>query len=215
MSDSKCKLRHSPDQLVAAVSAKSPYLSKFINRTIEDLCKCRYFEATVFKIVLTNGGNRVKAEEIVEEGLVRLSTLIRQGKFKGGQLEAYAITICRNLWLNMRRKKDEQWVMTGEQHTLDSADLHTPETNIMKTEKRDVLKQLLLESVDGDCLKIMKLKFIEGLRHAKIAEEMGLANADGSKDKLSRCKRKALKGLKNHPNFKEMIASVGIHLRNS
>lgn len=213
MSDSKCNLRHSPDQLVAAVKAKSTHLSKLINRTIEDLCKCRYFEATVYKIVLANGGTRVKAEEIVEEGLVRLSTLIRQGKFKGGQLEAYAITICRNLWLNMRRKKDEQWVMTGEEKTLDSIESHTPETNIMETEKRAVLKKLLLETVDGDCLKIMKLKFVEGLRHDKIAQEMGLSNADGSKDKLSRCKRKALKSIKSHPNFRELIASVGMYLR--
>ena len=75
-------MRQDATAITAAVSQGGTTLTRMINSVIEDLCKCAYFERVVFKYVLTNGGTRTKAEEILEDGLIRTSELIRRGKYQ-------------------------------------------------------------------------------------------------------------------------------------
>lgn len=210
---SKCKLRYAPKELQEAVGAGAIERHKAINATIEDLCKCKYFENVVFRYVLDNGGNRIKAEEVLEEGLVKMSELLRKGQYQGGKIEAFAIQICKNIWLNMRRKKDEQLDLTGDLTTMDQADHQTPESQLAAKEKTAALQEIIRNCLGEACRQLMKLKFIEGLRHDKIAEKLGLANANSSKEKLNRCKKSALKCIMQREDYQELLKSVDFHVK--
>lgn len=208
VTSSPCKMRQTPEAITGAIEKGGFALYRVINQVIEDLCKCRYFENTVFKYVLNNGGTRTKAEEVLEDGLVKLSELLRQGKYNGGKVEAFGIQICKNIWLNMRRKKDEQLHLTDDVMSMDKTDYETPESLITDRERTDALRQVLDGCVGEECQKLMQMKFIEGQRHNKIAEILGLANADSSKEKLSRCKKNALKCIETHEHYSALLAAV-------
>ncbi len=209
---SKCKLRYSPEDLLSAVAQGGIKRHKAINAVIEDLCKCKYFENTIFRYVLDNGGTRTKAEEVFEEGLIKLSELVGKGQYQGGKIEAFAIQICKNIWLNMRRKKDEQLNLTDDVSTMDSVDHETPESLLAATEKTAALQEILQNCLDDSCRQLMQMKFIEGYRHNKIAEQLGLANANSSKEKLSRCKKNALKCIMQRKDYQDLLKSVDFHL---
>lgn len=210
---SKCKLRYAPEELQEALKKGGIKKHKAINAVIEDLCRCKYFENTIFRYVLDNGGNRTKAEEVFEEGLIKLSELLRRGQYKGGKIEAFAIQICKNIWLNMRRKKDEQLNLTDDLTTIDSADHDTPESQLAAKEKTIALQEILQNCLEGTCRKLMQMKFIEGERHEKIAETLGLANANSSKEKLNRCKKSALKCIMQREDYQELLKSVDFHVK--
>lgn len=210
---SKCKLRYSADDLLSAIKTGGTQRHKAINAVIEDLCKCKYFENTVFRFVLDNSGTRTKAEEVVEDGLIKLSELLRKGQYQGGKIEAFAIQICKNIWLNMRRKKDEQLHLTDDISTMDRADQETPESLMAATEKTAALREILQNCLDESCRRLMQMKFIEGFRHDKIAEQLGLANANSSKEKLNRCKKNAIKCIMQRDDYLDLLKSVDFHLK--
>ncbi|MEL7119474.1 MAG: sigma-70 family RNA polymerase sigma factor [Bacteroidota bacterium] len=208
---SKCKMRYVPEDLMAAVKDGGINSFKSINAVIEDLCMCMYFENVVFRFVLDQGGNRIKAEEVFEEGLIKLGELLRKGQYKGGKIEAFAIQICKNIWLNMRRKKDEQLDLTDDLSTMDRVDYQTPEYHLAEKEKSNVLQSILQSCLDESCRKMMQMKFIEGQRHEYIAQEMGLSNANSSKEKLNRCKKGALKCIQQRDDFMDLLKSVDFY----
>ncbi len=210
---SKCKLRYTADGLLSAVTSGGSMRRKAIHAVIEDLCKCSYFENTIFRFVLDNGGTRTQAEEVFEDGLIKLSELLRKGQYQGGKIEAFAIQICKNTWLNMRRKKDEQLHLTDDISTMDQADHETPESLMAAKERRAVFRDILQNCLDEACLKLMQMKFIEGFRHNKIAEELGLANANSSKEKLNRCKKNAIKCIMQRDDYQDLLKSVDFHLK--
>jgi RNA polymerase sigma factor (sigma-70 family) len=210
---SKCRLRYSADELVSAITSGGNTRLKAINSVIEDLCKCSYFENTVFRFVLDNGGTRTKAEEVFEDGLIKLSELLRKGQYQGGKIEAFAIQVCKNTWLNMRRKKDEQLNLTDDTSSMDQADHETPESLMTSGERTAAFREILHNCVDEACLKLMQMKFIEGVRHNKIAEQLGLANANSSKEKLNRCKKNALKCIMQRDDYQDLLKSVDFHLK--
>lgn len=213
VNSSKCKLRYSAEDLVAAIASGGVKRHKAINSVIEDLCKCKFFENTIFRFVLDNGGTRTKAEEVFEDGLIKTSELLRRGQYQGGKIEAFAIQICKNIWLNMRRKKDEQLNLTDDISTMDQADHETPESLMAATEKTAALQEILQNCLDESCRKLMQMKFIEGFRHDKIAEALGLANANSSKEKLNRCKKNAVKCIMQRDDYQDLLKSVDFHLK--
>jgi RNA polymerase sigma factor (sigma-70 family) len=210
---SQCKLRYSAEDLLSALSSGSNVRHQAINGVIEDLCKCKYFENTVFRFVLDNGGTRTKAEEVFEDGLIKLSELLRKGQYQGGKIEAFAIQICKNTWLNMRRKKDEQLNLTDDISSMDRADHETPESLMAAGERKAAFREILQNCVEESCLKLMQMKFIEGFRHNKIAEQLGLANANSSKEKLNRCKKNAIKCIMQRDDYQDLLKSVDFHLK--
>ncbi len=210
---SKCRLRYSAEDLISAITSGGVMRHRAINAVIEDLCKCKFFENTVFKFVLDNGGTRTKAEEVFEDGLIKLSELLRKQQYQGGKIEAFAIQICKNTWLNMRRKKDEQLNLTDDISSMDSADQETPESLLAAKEKTAALQEILSNCLDDACLKLMQMKFIEGFRHDKIAEQLGLANANSSKEKLTRCKKNALKCIMQRNDYQNLLNSVDFHFK--
>jgi len=210
---SKCRLRYSAADLLSAITSGGINRHKAINTVIEDLCKCKYFENIIFRFVLDHGGTRTKAEEVFEDGLIKLSELLRKGQYQGGKIEAFAIQICKNTWLNMRRKKDEQLHLTGDISTMDRADHETPESLMAASEKTAALQEILQNCLDQACRQLLQMKFIEGHRHDKIAEQLGLANANSSKEKLSRCKKNAIKCIMQRNDYQDLLKSVDFHLK--
>lgn len=196
-----------------AIQEGGGHLAKVINAVLEDLCTCKFFEKVVYKFVLNNGGSHHKAEEVLEEGLIKLSELIRNGKYEGGKLDAFAIQICKNIWLNMRRKKDEQVILPGSQDYLDAIDQSTPEKRMTGDEKSKILKNILANCLDESCLKLLELKIVEGVRHEKIAKELGLANANSSKEKLNRCKKNAMACIEKSPHYMALMESVDFFVK--
>ena len=209
----KCRLRHSPQQILEAARSGGAQLQRTANELVEDLCKCTYFERTVFRYVLKNGGQRQQAEEVLEEGLIKLHELVLRGKYNGGKVEAFAIQICKNVWLNLRRRKDEQLELTDDPVIMDRPDSSTPEALLLDAEKAHVLGRALDLCLDENCRQLLYMKLIERRRHDEIASLLGLAGANSSKEKLNRCKKKALKCMEQSEQFEALLASVDVFFK--
>ncbi len=212
-SKSNCSIRYQPEAIVEIVRKNTEEKERMINVVIEDLCKCKYFENTIYRFVLNNGGSRLKAEEVIEEGLIKLCELIRIGKYAGGKLESFAIQICKNLWLNMRRKKDEQLQLTDDLLTIDRPEYSTPESQMTMAERTEILGQVLRECLSESCRQILHLKLVEGKRHEAIAQLLGLANANSSKEKLNRCKKSALNCIEKNSKYDALMKSVDFFVK--
>ncbi len=202
---SKCRFKYTPDEIVKFIQSNGGPLSSVANQVIEDLSRCNYVENTVFKYVLNNGGSRVKAEEVIEEGLLKIYDLILAKKYQGGKLEDFAINTCKNLWRNMRRKKDEQLHLSGDREEMDRPDQNNPEKYFMAQERRKLLQEIFANCLDQSCLKMLQLKHLDGLSHDKIAGQMGLASSGSSREKLYRCIGKAKKCIEKHPRYEELF----------
>ena len=203
-----CKIRHTDEAILEAMQTGGNRLTVVINNLIEDLCKCKYFENVVFKYVMNNGGNRQKAEDVLEDGLIKLSELLHAKKYKGGKFEAYAIQVCKNIWLNMSRKKDERVHLVEDYSIMDRPEEKNPESILAGKERSRVLKLILEKCLDEACLQLLQLKLIEGKRHEEIAKLMNFSSANSSKQKLDRCKKKALSCIEKNDNYLKMMEAV-------
>lgn len=208
----KCSIRLDEAAILEATRIGGEALYNVVNIVTEDLCKCTYFQRIVFKYVLNSGGTKVKAEDVLADGLLKTGELLQQGKYKGGQIESFAIGICKNTWLTTRRKKEEQINLTGDSTTLDRIEHATPATSLEQAEKQHILKGILQKCINKGCQEIFKLKITDGMRHEKIMEQLDLPSIESSRQKLTRCKKKAKACLRKHPAYLQLLASVDIFL---
>lgn len=178
--------------------------SEIINGCIankRDLQKALYkrYSAKMFSLCLRYTKNREEAEDVLQDGFVKVFSNIKQ--YSGsGSFEGWIRMIMVNTALEMLRKKklvfSSYEIQDIENDPLNESDA------ISKIALQDLL--LLIRELPSGCQTIFNLFVIEGYNHVEIAEKLAISKGT-SKSQLARA-RELLQGkLKDIYEPKELI----------
>lgn len=121
-----------------------------------------------FRITLDSG----EAEDIVQEAMIRVWNK-RDEWSEWKSVEAFCITVTRNLALDRSEKKDNQH-LTLTNETLEWAELGTPELQYEVSEQYRLVEKLISELPEKQ-RTIIQLRDVEGRSYKEIAELMELS----------------------------------------
>ncbi len=142
----------------------------------------------VQKMVRGKNGSEQDAKDVIQEGLVILIMEItkkRDEEIKN--LKAYFIGVCRNVWLNMFRRKLKGREIVDKNIVLEEKTEYIEEM-IFQRELSDNL-DILLNKLGRKCREVLKL-WAMGHSHEEIAKIVSYENANVSKKTKSLCIQK-------------------------
>lgn len=142
----------------------------------------------VKKMVSSKNGSEQDAKDVIQEGLVILIMKIDKDKDEEvNNLKAYFIGVCRNVWLNMFRRKLKGKEIIDKNVVLETKTEYIEEM-IFQRELSGNL-DLLLDKLGRKCREVLKL-WATGHSHEEIAKIVNYDNANVSKKTKSLCVKK-------------------------
>ena len=130
----------------------------------------------LFRLALRITLDHAEAEDIVEDTLLRVWSK-REEMEEVENLEAYCLTICRNLALDRSAKKDAQNVSLDAQ-PYDTVDLSPdPQAQMEQAERLEMVKHLF-DSLPERQRTILQLRDIEGKSVRETADIMQMSEAN-------------------------------------
>ena len=168
------------------------------NRAIRYLHKKVYGQ--VAKFVKKNKGTANDTEDVFQDSLLALYKLARKGALKKEvNVEAYLFSICKNLWLQMLRKKRTIVGFEEKENTLMVDEV--PLFRMMKEEeKKEIMR--LMGLIGENCRKVLVAFYYKKTRMKEIAEIMGYNTEQGAKNRKYDCLKKLRKLMLQSPVFK-------------
>ena len=128
----------------------------------------------LFRLALRITLNRAEAEDVVQETMMKVWNR-RADWDKIDSIEAFCLTVCRNLSLDKMRHMDNQ-VETLEQspETADSSYASNPEEQAVQRD-RIALVRRLIDQLPEKQRCVMQLRDMEGKSYRDIAEVLGIS----------------------------------------
>jgi RNA polymerase sigma-70 factor (ECF subfamily) len=127
----------------------------------------------LFRLALRITQNRAEAEDIVQDTMLKIWNR-RDDWSQIDNIEAFCLTICRNLALDRQKRMDNQTDDIGEQpETVDNSYVSNPEEQAVQRDRVQLVRRLidLLPEKQRSC---MQLRDIEGKSYRDIAEIMNI-----------------------------------------
>ena len=125
----------------------------------------------LFRLALRITFDRAEAEDIVQETMIRVWNK-RDEWTQFGSVEAYCLTVARNLAIDRSEKKDSQTVeLTPEAEQ--TPDASSPYDQLVNKERLKLVHRLVGELPEKQRL-IMQLRDVEGKSYKEIAEALRL-----------------------------------------
>ncbi len=126
----------------------------------------------LYRLALRITLQRPEAEDVVQETLIRAWER-RDELGNVESVEAYLLTVCRNLAIDRREKKDNQNVSLGEE------EMELPASDISPQERLEYEERLrrvheLFSKLPERQRTVMQLRDIEGLSYRETAQAMGI-----------------------------------------
>lgn len=119
----------------------------------------------LFRLALRITFNRAEAEDVVQETLIRVWNK-RDDWRQFGSIEAYCLTVARNLAIDRSQRKDAQTIeLTSE---VEEVSEKTPYDQLVDKERMRLIHQLINKLPEKQRL-IMQLRDIEGKSYKEIA----------------------------------------------
>jgi RNA polymerase sigma-70 factor (ECF subfamily) len=127
----------------------------------------------LFRLALRITQNRAEAEDIVQDTMLKIWNK-RDDWSQIDNIEAFCLTICRNLALDRQKRMDNQTDDIGEQpETVDNSYVSNPEEQAVQRDRVQLVRRLidLLPEKQRSCIQ---LRDIEGKSYRDIAEIMNI-----------------------------------------
>ncbi len=156
--------------------------------------------------------NKFEVGDVLQQALVALDDNIRGDKFKGdANVRTYLLAICRNVIRSEVRKTDritydEELTMNREKDAFDGEVGFDPLSG--EEEERDEVLLKIIREMKENCRKGIQLFHLYGKTMAKVAEELGLKNANQAKKAVSRCRKQLRQLIEDHPLFDELFSEL-------
>ncbi|MCB9264975.1 MAG: sigma-70 family RNA polymerase sigma factor [Lewinellaceae bacterium] len=159
------------------------------------------------------GAHKRDPDEVVQEALILVDDLIRQGKFQGkSKVRTFLIGVCRNLVRSDERKIDRITYATEPLELPDrQLESPNPEEQAILEEKgeteqlRDRLLQRVLGRLTDKCKSVLHLYYFLAQSLAEVAKEQGLKNAHQAKKAARRCREQLKKELRKDPQLANFL----------
>ena len=127
------------------------------------------------------GGNRDRAEDLVQDSFVRAYEAFLAGKFDpGGNPKAWLLRIVTNLFINDYNRR-KRWEAPADLDTLTAEDAAQPEAFIVESPEEQILSRTLDEPIEkalaglsDDFRLCVLLVDVEGLEYAEAAKALGI-----------------------------------------
>jgi RNA polymerase sigma factor (sigma-70 family) len=159
------------------------------------------------KLILTNGGNEHDAQDIFQEGLIKVYQKITgHGLQLTCKFSTYLYSVCRFLWLNEleKRKISNRDTLAAESIIDDQ----TANDKILENAQLKLYEKHFRE-LSKECQTVLHMYF-QRASMEEICVVMGYKNVQIAKDKKYRCKKSLINKIYNNPEFKRL--QDGIHL---
>lgn len=130
----------------------------------------------LFRLALRITLNPAEAEDVVQETMIRVWN--RRDQWDDIEsMEAFCLTVCRNLALDHQRLKANQHASLDDEEDAIEARHPTTDTPEQEAERHDQLEQVrrLMDSLPEKQRSCMQLRDIEGHSYREIASIMGIS----------------------------------------
>lgn len=125
----------------------------------------------IFRLALRITMNRAEAEDIVQDTLIRVWN--KRDEWAGfSSIEAYCLTVCRNLSLDRISLKESNHTTLDTQPEV--PDFSTPHDMLDRKEQMSLVEKLL-EGLPELQRSILQLREMEGKNYKEIAEVLGIS----------------------------------------
>ena len=153
----------------------------------------------LYRLALRITLDSAEAEDIVQETMIKvwnqrnqLDTVL--------SVEAYCMTICRNMALDRKERKESQnQELTLEMQENSLLDSSTPHESLVQDERLQIVHQLL-NKLPMNYREVMQLRDIEGKTYKEIAQILNLTE-EQVKVNLFRARQRIREQFKNIENY--------------
>lgn len=130
----------------------------------------------LFRLALRITLNREDAEDIVQDTLVKVWREL-QHDAQIDNIEAFSLTVCRNLCLDLKEKKEKKNIQFDEQ-MHDRPDISPLPSERMEKDERLTQLHRLIDSLPEKQRTAVQLRDIEGRSYKEIADIMQISESD-------------------------------------
>lgn len=152
-------------------------------------------------LIHKNSGKEDDTKQVFHDGLISFISKAKEDSFHlTSSIKTYLYSTCRNLWLYELRKRRN----IKEIHLIEDVQWKSMELNTHKKLELDEgndLLHLVLNKIEGNCLKIIELFYFAGKRMKEIMKELGVDTEDAMKARKLRCMKKLKSVIKNDENY--------------
>lgn len=142
--------------------------------------------------------NTAEAEDIVQETMIKVWKQ-REQLDALDSIEAYCLTICRNMALDRKDKKVSQIMELTQEVQESSLDPLTPHENLVQDERLKIVHELF-NQLPLNYKEVMQLRDIEGKSYKEIAKILALSE-EQVKVNLFRARQRIREQLKEIENY--------------
>lgn len=171
------------------------------NQALKQLYMDPVVNTKVAALLAQYGKVHLDADEVIQEGIILLNDLIRNGQFQSrSKVRTFLIGICKNI-IRSGSKKIEQLSFAnsptempeGEQRAESTEEQLILEEAGGAAQQRDLLLRELLTQLTENCREVLHMYYFLSQSMAQIAEARELKNAKQAKKAANRC-REQLRG---------------------
>ena len=152
----------------------------------------------LYRLALRITLNTAEAEDIVQETMIKVWKQ-RDQLDALDSIEAYCLTICRNMALDRKDKKVSQLLELTQEVQESSLDPLTPHENLVQDERLKIVHELF-DKLPLNYREVMQLRDIEGKSYKEIAKILALSE-EQVKVNLFRARQRIREQLKEIENY--------------
>lgn len=154
----------------------------------------------LFRVALGITLDRTESEDIVQETLLRVWS--KRGEWQNMEsVEAYSLTVARNLAIDSVRRSEAQNVSLTDEvvETAGASDSSNPFDRLAGRERLRIVSRLI-EALPEKQKNVLRLRDIEEMSYQEIASKLGITE-EQVKVNLFRARQKIRQGLTNIENY--------------
>ncbi len=152
----------------------------------------------LYRLALRITLDAVEAEDIVQETLIRVWSK-REEFDRIVSIEAFSVTVCRNLALDWIAKKDSQSQSLDESFNNTPDNAYSPLQSLSLNDKKDWVMKLF-NQLPEKLKSVMQLRDIEGKSYKEIASMLGITE-DQVKVNLFRARQRVRQNFEKIDSF--------------
>ncbi|NET31066.1 MAG: RNA polymerase sigma factor [Cyanothece sp. SIO1E1] len=162
------------------------------------------YRQSILQFIQRRNGSLEDAEDIFQEGIIRMVISIQKGKFEGkSTVRTYLTTICKNLWFT-QYSRSSRYAEIVEQIPAEEEFELGPDELLLLKERSEGL-QNMLSQVGEKCKKILSLWALH-YSMREITQEVGYKSEGMTRKKKHQCFKALMTKIRETPDLiKELL----------
>lgn len=158
--------------------------------------------------VLTNNGNEMDAEDLIQEVLVVFVDIVQTGKYRGeASVRSFLYTLTRNLWVTELRKRNSDFKRNGLFETNREKEEEDISSYLIYNEAQKTIVELF-ERMGEKCKQILTLFYYENLSMKDILKQTNYENEQVLRNKKYKCLKELTDIVQQSPTIFNNVKSA-------